>query len=92
MQERAGAVGRAAGLGAPGGEEIKAAGFEAPDWVKTSALEKLVPMDLLSVLVGRPELDTYARKLHWARCQMEHAHGASQARAGLLYQSPSPRY
>jgi hypothetical protein len=63
------------------GEEIKAAGFEAPDWVKTSALEKLVPLDLLSVLVGRPELDTYARKLHWVRCQMEHARGASQARA-----------
>ena len=46
------------------GEEVRSAGFDAPDWLRESALEKLVPLEWLSVLIGRPELDTYARKLH----------------------------
>ena len=47
------------------GEEVKASGFDMPDWVRISALEKLVPTDLLGSLVGRPELDTYGKKVHW---------------------------
>ena len=46
------------------GEEIKSAGFDAPDWIRVSALEKIVPTDLLSTLVGRPELDSYSKKIH----------------------------
>ena len=63
------------------GEEVKASGFDMPDWVRVSALEKLVPADLLGSLVGRPELDTYGRKVHWVKCQMEHSRGTLQARA-----------
>jgi hypothetical protein len=63
------------------GEEVKASGFDMPDWVRVSALEKLVPADLLGSLVGRPELDTYGRKVHWVKCQMEHSRGMLKARA-----------
>ena len=63
------------------GEEVRATGFDMPDWVRTSALEKLVPADLLTTLVGRPELDSYGQKLRWVKCQMEHSRGALQARA-----------
>ena len=63
------------------GEEIKSAGFDAPDWIRVSALEKIVPTDLLSTLVGRPELDSYSKKIHWIKCQMEHSRGVVQARA-----------
>ncbi len=52
-----------------------------PDWVRASALGKLVPADLLGSLVGRPELDTYGRKVRWVKCQMEHSWGTLQARA-----------
>ena len=61
------------------GEDIKSAGFDAPDWVRISALEKILPADLLNTLVSRPELDTYAKKRHWVKCQMEHARGSLQA-------------
>ena len=71
------------------GEEVQAAGFNAPYWVKVSALEKLVPLDILNVIVGRPELDTFAKKLHWVRSQMEHARGANQARAVAGLKDPS---
>ena len=63
------------------GEEVQAAGFQAPDWIRVCALEKLVPADLLSTLVSRPELDTYGKKLHWVKSQMEHSRGVVQARA-----------
>lgn len=50
------------------GGEIRAASLQAPDWLRTSAIEKLVPNELLSVLVSRPELDTHQAKLHWVGC------------------------
>lgn len=53
------------------GQEIRAAGFEAPEWMRTSALETLVPNELLSVLVSRPEFDTYQAELHWVHAGEE---------------------
>ena len=61
------------------GEDIRAAGFEAPEWVRIGALEKIVPMDLLRTLIGRPELVTYIRELHWAECELVHVRGSLQA-------------
>jgi len=63
------------------GEEVRTAGLDLPDWLKSAALEKLVPSELLQVMVSRPELDSYVRRLQWLKAQMEHARGANQALA-----------
>jgi hypothetical protein len=61
------------------GSEVAMGGYPVPDWVKSQALDKLVPQDLLTTIIGRPELSDYAAKLNWVKVQMEHAKGASQA-------------
>ena len=65
------------------GEELMAAGLDVPGWVKTSALEKLVPDSMVTDLVGRSELNTFELKLAWVQRQMEHGRGAVQAVAML---------
>jgi hypothetical protein len=60
------------------GEEVRTAGFDVPEWVKSAALEKLLPVDLLRTLISRPELDSLASRLAWVRSQMEHARGSAQ--------------
>ncbi len=45
------------------GEEVKTAGLDLPDWLKSAAPEKLVPSELLQVMISRPELDSYVRRL-----------------------------
>jgi hypothetical protein len=63
------------------GEEVKTAGLDLPDWLKSAALEKLVPSELLQVMISRPELDSYIRRLQWIKAQMEYARGSTQALA-----------
>jgi len=63
------------------GEEVRTLNFEMPDWVRTAALEKLVPAELLRVLISRPELSSFSDKLAWVKAQMEHARGSAQAMA-----------
>ena len=63
------------------GEEVRAAGLEMPEWMRRAALEKLVPTEMLTTLISRPELDTYSTRVHWVKAQMEHQRGSSQARA-----------
>ena len=63
------------------GEEVKTAGLDLPDWLKSAALEKLVPSELLQVMISRPELDSYVRRLQWIKAQMEYARGTNQALA-----------
>ena len=63
------------------GEEVKLAGLDLPEWLRSAALEKLLPAQLLSTLVARPELATYAARLTWVKTQMEHARGLAQATA-----------
>jgi hypothetical protein len=60
------------------GEEVRTAGFDVPEWVKSAALEKLLPLELLRTLISRPELDSLAARLAWVRSQMEHARGSAQ--------------
>ncbi len=36
------------------------------------------PLDLLRVLISRPELDSFPTRLAWAKSQMEHARGRAQ--------------
>ena len=57
--------------------------YAMPDWVRATALDKLVPDSLLTQIVGRPELSDYTAKLQWVRAQMEHAHGFCQAQQQL---------
>ena len=70
------------------GSELEAAAFHVPDWLKSTALEKLVPKELLDSIVGRPtELDTYPKRLAYAQAHMAHArgvprHGSSSAAPG----------
>ncbi len=54
-------------------------GYAIPDWIRATALDKLVPEDLLRLIVGCSELADYSAKLLWVRSQMEHARGATQA-------------
>jgi hypothetical protein len=63
------------------GEEVKLAGLDLPEWLRSAALEKLLPAQLLATLVARPELATYATRLAWVKTQMEHARGLAQASA-----------
>jgi hypothetical protein len=63
------------------GEEVSTAGIELPEWVKSAALEKLLPLDLLRVLISRPELDSFPTRLAWVKSQMEHARGSAQMMA-----------
>ena len=63
------------------GEEVEAAGMSMPEWMCSSALEKLLPAGMLDTLVGRPEVATYADKLRWVKSQMEHTRGVVQAKA-----------
>ena len=38
------------------GEEVKLAGLDLPEWLRSAALEKLLPAPLLGALIARPEL------------------------------------
>ncbi len=63
------------------GEEVKLAGLDLPEWLRSAALEKLLPTQLLSILIARPELSSYAGRVAWVKTQMEHARGLAQASA-----------
>ena len=63
------------------GEEVKLAGLDLPEWLRSAALEKLLPAPLLGTLVARPELATYGARVAWVKTQMEHARGLAQASA-----------
>ena len=47
--------------------------------VVAHALDQLVPQELLSAVVSRPELADYGPNLLWVKAQMEHARDATQA-------------
>ena len=49
--------------------------------MRNMALEKLLPVQLLSTLVSRTELVDYPVRLAWVKTQMEHARGIAQATA-----------
>jgi hypothetical protein len=63
------------------GEDVKLAGLDIPEWLRSAALEKLLPAPLLATLVARPELSTYDARLAWVKTQMEHSRGLQQAAA-----------
>ncbi len=63
------------------GEEVLSTGLELPEWMRSAALERLLPQPLLSTLVARPELATYETRLAWVQTQMEYARGQAQATA-----------
>jgi hypothetical protein len=61
------------------GNEVMLAGYPVPDWVKAQALDKLIPLDMLNTVVGRPELSEFSAKMAWVKAQMEHSRGATLA-------------
>jgi len=63
------------------GEEVKLAGLDLPEWLRSAALEKLLPTQLLGTMIARPELASYAARVTWVKTQMEHARGLAQASA-----------
>ena len=63
------------------GEEVQLTGLELPEWMRSAALEKFLPTQLLGTLIARPELSTYAARTAWVKTQMEHARGLAQASA-----------
>ncbi len=40
------------------GEGVQLKGLETPEWMRSAALGKLLPMQLLGTLIARPELAT----------------------------------
>ena len=63
------------------GADLEAAALHVPEWMKSTALEKLVPKELLEAIVGRPtELNSYEKRLAFVKAQMGHARGVSQAK------------
>ena len=62
------------------GAEITTGGYPLPDWLRANSLEKLVPDDMLKIIVGRPELSAYTPKMEWIRAQIEHAKSVERAR------------
>jgi hypothetical protein len=61
------------------GSEVALGGYPVPDWVRSQALDKLVPQDMMTTIVGKPELAEFKAKVSWVKTQMEHARGVSQA-------------
>jgi hypothetical protein len=47
------------------GSKVVLGSYPVPEWVRSQALDKLVPEDLLKIKLGRPELTDYAAKLAW---------------------------
>ena len=41
------------------GSEVEASGFEMPEWMRAAAILKLVPREMESQIVARPELRSY---------------------------------
>ncbi len=63
------------------GEEVLLTGLELPEWMRNSAIEALLPQQLLNTMIARSDLDTSALRLAWVKTQMEYARGAAQATA-----------
>ncbi len=63
------------------GEEVMLSDLILPEWMRSAALEKLLPAPLLQTLVARSELSTYPMRVTWVKTQMEHARGLAQATA-----------
>ncbi len=65
------------------GEEVVLSGFALPDWMRTSALDQLLPTQLRDALVARAshgdELKEYSARLAWVKTQMEYSRGQAQA-------------
>jgi hypothetical protein len=53
-------------------------GFPVPDWLRSQALDKLMPSDLHKVVMTRPELADYNAKLTFVKSHMEYTPGTSQ--------------
>ena len=49
------------------GEEVALSGLGLPEWLACSALEQLLPAQLLDPLVARSELKTFAARLAWVK-------------------------
>ena len=55
------------------GAEVMAGGYPLPEWVKASALNKLVPTAMLKLIVGDPKLEKWEAKITWVKAQLEYA-------------------
>ncbi len=60
-------------------EEVISSGLVLPEWMRNSALEKIIPTQLLATMVARSEVQGYSVRLAWVKTQMEHARGVAQA-------------
>ena len=50
------------------GEGLEAAGMSVPDWLRSTAFDKLIPLELLNAVVARPlEPGSFAAKLAFIR-------------------------
>ncbi len=60
-------------------DEVISSGLVLPPWMRNSALEKIIPAQLLSTMVAHSEVQGYEVRLAWVKTQMEHARGVAQA-------------
>ena len=63
------------------GAEVEASGDECPEWMRAAAVLKLVPRELESQIVAKPELRSFAQRLGWIKAQLAHQRAVTQAAA-----------
>ena len=66
------------------GAEVESSGYDVLEWVKASAILKLLPKDLEAQVVARPELQTYTQRLSWIKAQLAHQRATSPAQAVVV--------
>ena len=49
------------------GIEVESSGLRIEDWQRAQALVRLLPDEMARAISSKPELRTYAEKLHWVR-------------------------
>ena len=63
------------------GAEVESSGYAVPEWVKTSAILRLLPKELEAQVVARPELQSYDQRLSWIKAQLAHQRAIAQAQS-----------
>ena len=61
------------------GAEVESSGYVVPEWVKTSAILRLLPKELEAQVVARPELQSYDQGRLWVKAQLARQRTTAQA-------------
>ena len=83
------------------GKEIAEAGYSLPAWLKNSALDKLLPENMLNEVIGKPEYTVefgsdderpYLAKLRCTRERVDYAKGELKSQSAVRHREPAVRH